>query len=66
MEFNLDVLLEKKGLGVREAARICELSYPTVQKIASNKSTQVSLRTIEKLCNGLDVEYADLLRIKAK
>ncbi|MBN8654414.1 MAG: helix-turn-helix transcriptional regulator [Anaerolineae bacterium] len=66
IEFNLDVILKKKKIGLREAARICELSYPTIQKIAGNKSNQLSLRTIEKLCNGLGVKLTDLFREKEK
>lgn len=66
IEFNLDVILKKKKIGLREAARICELSYPTIHKIAGNKSNQLSLRTIEKLCNGLGVKLTDLFREKEK
>ena len=66
IEFNLDVILKKKKIGLREAARICALSYPTIQKIAGNKSNQLSLRTIEKLCDGLNIKLSELFREKVK
>lgn len=66
IEFNLDVILKKKKIGLREAARLCELSYTTIYKINSNKNAQLSLRTIERLCNGLNIKWADLFREKVK
>lgn len=66
LEFNLDVILKRKKLGIREAARLCELSYPTIQKIAANKNNQISLRTIERLCERLNIKLSDLFREKVK
>ena len=66
IEFNLDVILKKKKIGLREAARICGLPYSSLQRISANKNNQLSLRTIEKLCNGLNIKWADLFREKVK
>lgn len=66
IEFNLDVILKRKKIGLREAARICDLPYSSIQRIAANKNNQLSLRTIEKLCNGLNIKWADLFREKVK
>jgi DNA-binding Xre family transcriptional regulator len=66
IQFRLNEILKEKGIGLREAARICGISYPTVQNISANVSAQISLRTIEKLCEGLKISYVELFYEKSK
>lgn len=66
IQFRLNEILKEKGIGLREAARICGISYPTVQNISANVSAQISLRTIEKLCEGLKISYTELFYEKTK
>jgi len=66
LEFNLDAILEKKKISMSQAAKDCELSYPTIFNMVNNKTHRISLLTIEKLCNGLNVKYAEIFREKEK
>lgn len=66
LEFNLDVILEKKKISMSDAMRICNLSYPTIYNVAKNKNGQVTLKTLEKLCVGLGVKPGELFRIIEK
>lgn len=66
LEFNLDVILEKKNISMLQAAKDCNLSYPTIFNMVNNKTHRVSLLTIEKLCNGLNVKYSEIFREKVK
>lgn len=65
-EFNLDAILSKKKMTMTDAMRVCNLSYPTIYALATNKSTQVTLKTLDKLRNGLNVKLSDLFREKVK
>lgn len=66
LEFNLDEILKKKKMSMSDAMRVCDLSYPTIYNMVKNKSAQVPLKTIQKLCTGLNVKITDLFREKVK
>jgi len=66
LEFNLDVVLEKKKISMSDAMRVCDLSYPTIYNVAKNRNGQVTLKTLQKLCVGLDIKPSELFRIVEK
>lgn len=66
LEFNLDAILAKKKISMLQAAKNCKLSYPTIFNMVNNKTHRVSLLTIEKLCDGLNVKYSEIFREKVK
>lgn len=61
MKFNLRELAAKKEYSLYHIAKVTNISYPTLHKIANNQTTRVDLETLEKLCNWLDCSVNDLL-----
>ena len=59
----LDLYERRTGrrLSYPELARRAGLSEDTIESIASRPSYNPTLRTIERLCNALDVSPRDLL-----
>jgi putative transcriptional regulator len=59
--FNLDQILKDRGLSIEKASEITGLSRPTLYDMRANRLTGVTLETLSKLCNALNVEPNDLL-----
>jgi putative transcriptional regulator len=62
VRFRLQDLLDARndGMSQAELARRAGLSNTAVNEIALNKTTRVSLATIDALCQALNVEPGDL------
>jgi putative transcriptional regulator len=45
---------------IRELARESGLSYPTLWNLYHEKTTMVSLNTIDQICKALEVQVGDL------
>lgn len=70
VRFRLDDVLaarEKRGeaMSLSELSRRSGVSYTTVHSIANNKTAQVSLATLDSLCEALAVKPGDLLEREA-
>ena len=65
VHFRLHELLDEQGLSQSELARRSGLSFVTVHGIANNKTKQVSLATIDALCEALGVDPGELLEREA-
>jgi putative transcriptional regulator len=59
--FKLREVLEAAGMSQSELARRSGVSLVTVNKIAQNRSNQVSLKTLDALSKVLRCEPGDLL-----
>lgn len=64
--FRLQELLDEKGMNQSELARRSKISIVTVNKIAQNRSNQVSLKTLDALSKELGCEPGDLLEREPK
>jgi transcriptional regulator with XRE-family HTH domain len=64
--FRLRELLKKLGLSQRELGRQAGISYVTVNRLCSNTTTQVSLRTLDKIAGALGVEPGELIAREKK
>lgn len=55
---NLNVLMERNGLGVRELARNCDLSAMTISKLSRGQAKMPTLDVVLKIADyfGLSVE----------
>ena len=62
--FQLQKILDDKGLTVDQAASVTKLSRPTLYKLKSGNATGIQFETIQSLCNGLDVRPCDLFVIE--
>lgn len=61
VRFRLDQVLEERSLSQTELSRRSGVSLVTVNAIKQNRTRQVSLETLDKLCEALACEPGDLL-----
>jgi len=61
--FRLDEILEEKGRGVREIARVTGIGLATVSRIANNKTRGISFDVLERLCDELDIEPHEIYKV---
>jgi DNA-binding Xre family transcriptional regulator len=59
--FRLAEVLERAGMSQSELARQSGLSLQTVNRLCTNRTSQVSLATLDKLAQALKVEPGDLI-----
>lgn len=64
--FCLDRLLEEAGISQRELSRRSGVSPTTINRMASNLTAQVSLRTLDALAKVLGLEPGDLIERKGR
>jgi len=58
-------LLEERGWSASDLMRKSGLSWPTSQGLASGKEMNITLETINKLCDVFGVGAGDLIVIEA-
>ncbi|MGE7625361.1 helix-turn-helix domain-containing protein [Viridibacillus sp. NPDC096237] len=63
---NLKVILDRRGLSIRECARKADLPVETVRRLYNDDTKQYQRDTIGALCEALDVEISDLLVLEKK
>jgi len=59
-------LLKKKGMTASDLMRKSGLSWPTAQGLAAGKQMNITLDTINKLCDVLEVSVGELVVIEPK
>ena len=69
VQFRLDKLLEERKktgdpITQSELARLSDVTFATVNAIANNRTRQVHLDTLDKLCKALRVEPGALFEQK--
>ncbi len=64
INLNLQILLNKKWLKVKELSKITGISQQQLINIKKQRIKKISLSTIEKLCKWLNCQPNDLFIIK--
>lgn len=62
--FKLDDILKAKGLTKADLSRYTGIDNNSLGKIANNKSTQIKLETLYKICVTLNCQISDLLELE--
>jgi DNA-binding Xre family transcriptional regulator len=63
IRFNLDAILESRGLSQRQAADMTGISKNGISVLAGQPQ-QIQMTTLAKLCKGLGVTPADLFKVE--
>lgn len=63
IEVKIDSLLEKKGRSFYWLSKRTSVSYTTLWRLKKGKALGVNFVTLEKICQALDCEPGDLLKI---
>lgn len=64
MKVVLKELLEKKYMHVRQLAMKADLNYKNLTLFCNNKTKQVQLENIEKICKALECTPNDIFEIE--
>jgi DNA-binding Xre family transcriptional regulator len=59
--FHLREVLESKGISQSDLARQSGVSFATINRLCTNATGMVSLETLDKLAQALEVEPGELI-----
>lgn len=60
IKLNLPVLFAERGMRVADADRLSSLGKATLYRLYNNEVTRIEFETLNKLCELLDCEPADI------
>lgn len=52
-------LCQQRGLTLNGLARVCGMTQSTLNNILSGRNNSTSISTIQKICDGLEMDMAD-------
>lgn len=61
IRFNLDKIIEQRGLTQADIIKMTELSRNTVKALVGGINTRIDFPTLDALCENLGVTPADLI-----
>lgn len=64
IRLNLDFILEKKQRSQKWLAEKAGISKTTVNDIYNNNSRRIDIVTLEKICEALDCEPGDIMKME--
>ncbi|WP_404466532.1 helix-turn-helix domain-containing protein [Planococcus rifietoensis] len=64
IEIRLQQLLKEKRMSQRELERRTKIFQPTISKMCSNNLQHMPLDALAKICEALECEISDVLRLK--
>lgn len=64
IEIKIDKILERQNKSLYWLAQETGLSYPTIHRLVSGKTTSISFDTLEKICLALNCTPNDIFDFK--
>lgn len=64
MIITLNQILEDKGISQNQLAKDTGISVETIRNFKNNKTTRISFDVLEKVCNYLECEVDDVMRLE--
>lgn len=61
---DLKAIAVQKSISIYEIAKRTEITYQNLLALANNKTTAIKWETLERLCQSLDCEPGDIIKIK--
>jgi putative transcriptional regulator len=61
---NLDVMMAKRKIRLNELAEKIDITEANLSNLKNNKIKAIKLSTLEKICEELDCQPADILEYK--
>ena len=62
----LNDLLDKKGLSHRELARMTGIRHPSISEMCNNQTKRLPLDNLAKICEVLECDITDILKLEPK
>lgn len=63
VQITLNELLEKRGMSQRELARLTNIRQPSINEMCRNQTIRLPLANLAKICDVLDVDICDILKL---
>ena len=63
-KWNLNSLLEEKGLSKSQLSYRAEVSHTQINRICKGDTTRIDLATLARICTVLNCEASDLIKIE--
>ncbi len=63
VKFSVAERLKERGMSTQDLVNAAGSTYPTILGIVQNRSTQVRLETIAKICLALDVGISEIIDV---
>ena len=64
MIITLNQILEDRGISQNQLAKDTGISVETIRNFKNNKTTRISFDVLEKVCNYLECEVDDVMRLE--
>jgi putative transcriptional regulator len=61
IRIRLREILDEKGISQRELARMMGIRHPTINHLCSDQVDRVYIRTLESICEVLNIRLHDLI-----
>lgn len=61
IKIRLKEILAEKGISQRELARKMGIRHPTINHLCSDNVDRVYIRTLEQICDALDIKIHELI-----
>lgn len=61
IRIRLKEILAEKGMSQRELARLMNVRHPTINHLCSDSVDRVYIRTLEQICEALDIDVNELI-----
>ncbi|MNW46861.1 helix-turn-helix protein [compost metagenome] len=61
IKIRLKEILAEKGISQRELARMMGIRHPTINHLCSDSVDRVYIRTLETICETLDIKLHELI-----
>ncbi|MCY9760941.1 helix-turn-helix transcriptional regulator [Paenibacillus alvei] len=63
IKITLADILQERGISQRELSRKTGIRHPTINEMCENKTKQIPLQNLAAICNALDVDITDILKL---
>lgn len=63
---NLDNLLSKKGMSQHELSRLTGIRQPSINEMCRNQTLRLPLENLAKICEVLECDISDILKLEPK
>lgn len=61
IKIRLREILEERNISQRELARMMGIRHPTINHLCSDSVDRIYIRTLEQICEALDIKIHELI-----
>lgn len=66
VNINLNALLQDKNISHREFSRMTGIRHPSISDMCNNETKRIPLDNLAKICEILECDISDILKLEPK